>query len=481
MLRRTSSHASLRTALAIAAVALIAAACGSTAATGAPSASPSPELSASPSAGPTASPSVTWTPNPSAAAVAYDILMGQAKLAAPANDSGKAAAAEINDFGFDLFRRLDSKGNLVASPASIALALGMVRAGAKGTTATQMDTVLHSFGAAGQSAEIVALIDQLEAQTMYVDKDGNLLPPGATPDPANPSPAILLTVADQVFSQKGMALVPGYLDSLSSTYGAGAAQLDFAADPESARLTINKWASDQTKGRIPNVLQPGDIQPATRIALANAIYLKSSWMTKFDKAQTKPAPFTTASGTVVTVPTMNIDMEYRYGAGTGYRMIGLPLEAGSSMQMLIIVPDDMASFTSGLTNAKLTTMYNAMGGYEVTLAMPKFSVETRVDAAGLLAAMGMPDLFSATAADLSGITTEEKLYIDKVIHQANIDVDEDGVTASAVTVAAGLGGAGEPPPKVTFKIDKPFLYMVREWNSGVVLFMGRVDDPSPAS
>jgi serpin B len=463
----------LRAGVAIWAAAAIVGACGGTAATPSPTSTPSPTITASPTPVP--------TPTPIPTVLEYAMAMGDAPLAPAASDQGAASALEINDFGLDLLRRLDANGNLCASPTSIALALGMVRPGARGTTAAQMDAVLNSFGAPGQDGQIVALLQQLRGQTMYIDADGAPLPDTATPDPANPDPAIELTVANQLFSQQGMALEPAYLNALSSTYGAGAGLLDFQNDPESARLTINKWANDNTRGRIPNVLQPGDIQPATRIALANAIYLKSNWGVKFDPTKTKPAAFTTASGPVISVPTMAIRMTYQYGSGAGYRMVDLPLEMGSSMSVTVLVPDNMTTFLAGLDGAKFKTMVGNMTVHDVNLWLPRFSAESRVDLADVLQAMGMSALFDSGAADLSGITTEQQLYVDKVIHQANIDVDEVGVTAAAVTVVSGLGGAGEPPPHVDFHVDKPFLYFVRERKSGVILFVGRIGDPSAAS
>jgi serpin B len=278
-----------------------------------------------------------------------------------------------------------------------------------------------------------------------------------------------------------MSLEQAYLDALSSTYGAGVGLLDFQNAPESARLTINKWASDNTKGRIPDVLQPGDVQPATRIALANAIYLKANWGDKFDPAKTAPGQFTTSTGTKVTVPLMSKEMVYQYAQGSGYRTIDMPLELVSSLSMTFIVPDDMATFQAGLTQAKFNSIIGSMSTYDVSLWLPKFSVESRFDLAGVLAAMGMPSAFNADTADLSGITTDEKLFLDKIIHQANMDVDEEGVTAAAVTVALGLGGAGQPPPHVDFRVDKPFLYFIRDRDSGAILFMGRVNDASVKS
>jgi serpin B len=392
--------------------------------------------------------------------------MGAAKLAAPAADGGVLAGTEINEFGLDLLRRLDSSGNLCASPTSIALALAMVRPGARGATATEIDTVLHKFGTTGQASEIVALLQALKAV-------GN----------SERDPADELDVASAVFSQEGMNLEQAYLDSLSSEFGAGVGLLDFKNDPESARLTINQWASKWTKGRIPAVLQPGDVDTLTRIALANAIYLKAAWDHQFDPKATSSQPFTRADGSKVSVPTMAIDDEYLYAAGKGYRAVQLSFD--TSATMTIIVPDNMSSFVAGLTAAQLGTIEHQLSGFLVDLTLPKFSAESRFDLADVLEAMGMPTAFEvptpSAGADLSGITLGEQLYIQHVIHEANIDVDENGVVASAVTVVIGGAGAAGPPPKVTFHINTPFLYFIQERSTGAILFMGRIDDPSAAS
>ncbi len=413
--------------------------------------------------------------------------MGNARLLAPAADYGVVAGTEINDFGFDLLRRLDPDGNLCASPTSIALALAMVRQGAGGATATEMDKVLHNFGSTGQADEIVALLETLRNQTLYDDSNFYSADPSATPDRTGKQPLVELDVSNAVFSQKGMSLEQAYLDSLSSEFGAGVGLLDYKSDPEAARLIINKWASDATKGRIPQVLHPGDISSGTRIVLANAIYLKAGWSYPFDPDKTKSLPFTRPDGSKVSVPTMAMDQELSYAAGKGYRAVQLPLGGSyGSLFMTIVVPDNMSSFVNGLTAAKLASIDTQGKSYTVDLTLPRFSAESRVELAGILAAMGMPTAFDVAKADLSGITTDEKLLIEHVIHQANIDVVEQGTTASAVTVVlvGTTGGGGPeptPPPHVKFHVDKPFLYFIREASTGAVLFMGRIDDPSAAS
>ena len=409
----------------------------------------------------------------------YPVALGNAALLAPAADNGAQAGGEINDFAFDLLRRFDAKGNLCASPTSIALALAMVRPGAAGLTATQMDAVLHSFGSTGQAAETVAFLKALQAVTFYDDSDFDSNDPAATPDHTGKTPVVELDVSNAVFSQQGMHLLPAYLDSLSSSFGAGVGLVDYKNDAEAARLAINKWGDLRTKGRIPNILSPGDVDSTTRIALANAIYFKAIWEDQFDPSATKNLPFTRADGSKVTVPTMAKNTEYMYSAGTGYRAVKIPFQASSSMT--IVVPDSMASFVSGLSADKLAAITAKESVYIVDMTLPKFSTDSRFDLATILQQMGMTSAFDPTTADLSGITTDEHLWVDKVIHEANIDVDENGTTAAAVTVVGGRGGAGEPPPVVQFHINQPFLYFIQEDTTGAVLFMGRIDDPSAKS
>ncbi len=431
------------------------------------------------------------TPWPKLEQAKFALLKGTAPLASPAADHGAAAGGRINDFGLDLLRHLSVEGNLCFSPASIAIASAMVRPGANGITAAEMDAVMHEFGAPGQSSQMVALIKQLGLQTIYADEYGSPADPGATPVPGgNQNPLIELRIANQAFAQPGMTIKQPYLDSLSSSFGAGVGQLDFMNDPEAARLLINKWANYATRGRIPEILHPGDLAATARLVLANAIYMNAPWQTPFWSDLTKSRPFTTNTGVKVNVPTMEGEGSYMdYASGPGYRAVEIPLSGPSTLSMTVILPDDMSAFTGSLTTAGLAGISTKLTAsqYIVTLWLPKFSVDTRFELSDTLQSMGMNALFSPVAADLTGITTDpiaSPLYIQHVIHQANIDVNEDGVIAAAVTIeVGGKGSAGgdTPPPKVDFHVDKPFIYLIREKVSGTILFMGRVNDPTTKS
>jgi serpin B len=463
--------------------------CGSATATQVhlgPSAAPA---SAGPSATPvpTARPSLTPTPEPTPEPMAvpdwlkgdFDVAMGSAGPVTPADDLGSAAGLQINDFGLDLIRRLDARGNICLSPTSIAIALAMVRPGARGMTATEMDKVLHGFGSDGDASEVAALLGQLRGKDQYMSSDGYPLLPGDTPDPASPDPAVELNVPNAAFLQNGMHVEQNYLDVLAGEFGAGAGLLDFRTDPEAARLAINKWAADQTRGRIPEALGPGDVDDSIRIALANAVYMKAAWGHKFDPAMTKNRTFTTASGKRLSVPTMAAVENLGYVAAKGYVAVDVPYSGDFSMT--IVMPTDMSAFLGTLTAAKLDAIVASESTHEVDLTLPRFSIDSRFELSDALSAMGMPTAFTPQA-DLSGITTDvPPLMLKKVVHEANIDVVEDGTTAAAVTVVFGATtGGGEPPefPKAQVHVDRPFAYFIRDTMSGAVLFMGVVNDPS---
>ena len=460
-----------------------------------PAASPSP--TATPYIWPTPDPTIDWwleseSPAPSSKPIPklpvnFAVALGKAARLAPAGDSGAALSGPINSFGFQLMRRLDSKGNLVFSPASIALALGMVEPGARGESAAQMDKLLGGLGSSASGREIIALLRELASGTEYLDADGYPVPvdadgnfdPEASVDGTQP-PYEQLTVSNQAFLQKGMTIQAAYLDALSSRFGAGAGLLDFAADPETARLTINKWASDRTRGLIPEILLPDDVDTNTRFALVNAIYFRGHWMEEFDPSLTKSRAFYRPDGSSVKVPTMASDsLTGLYSAGAGWRKITLPYGNGTSMTL--VMPTDMNAYLAGLTDQTFASLFpKKTKEYYVHLQMPRFSAQTRTDLAKILSAMGMSDVFDPNKADLSGIDGKLDLSLHKVIHQATIAVDERGTVAAAVTAAVGGKGSagGDPPPETTFHIDHPFLYFIRDDASGTILFMGRIDDPS---
>jgi serpin B len=431
----------------------------------------------------------------------------------PADPAGaREAAASINAFGVDLYRKVLADGTLdpakgaVISPASIVLALAMARAGAKDETAAQMDRVLHTAGWDVLAAGLDSL-DQLLASrnATFVDEMG-------TPH------ELTLRIANAAFGQRGWAIEQGYLDAIAAAFGSGLQLVDFERATEQARQSINAWVSTRTRGRIPELLGPGTVNGLTRLVLVNAIYLKAPWLAEFQEGATQPAPFTRLDGSAADVPTMHRygGMEIPYARGTGWRATELDLNGGEGtapLAMTFVLPDDLAAFESRLSAAQigritgtLTTertrlrkvAYTGLSWeetgdldcgtypYAVDLYLPRFGVATpSTDVAPSLKALGMSDAFDPKTADLSGVNALEDLFISFVIHQANIDVDEKGVEAAAAT-AVGVsttGGCGGPSPlkTITLRFDRPFLFFVRDVETGAILFMGRVVDPTVRS
>ena len=422
----------------------------------------------------------------------------------PADPADAArAAASINAFGIDLHRRLIADEtldlgdkNVVFSPTSIALALAMARAGAKGDTAAQMDGVLHAAGwdelAAGLNSLDVALASR---NGTWKDDEG--------------VKELTLRLANAPFAQRGWTIKTAYLDALASAFGAGLRLVDYEADTETARRTINGWVNDQTGERIPELLTPDDLKPTTRLTLVNAIYLKAQWTRWFEEELTKPAPFRRLDGSRVDVPMMQRLglQEIPYAHGTGWQATELRYlgpDPSHQLAMLLVLPDDLRTFETGLTASKLERITAAVTKewellpkvvdcpgvpadhqdagcyrYSLELFMPRFGIETRARMNDVLEALGMSLAFDVSRADFSGIHTPGPLFIDFVIHQANIDVDEKGTEAAAATaVGMDVGGGPGIAEEITLRLDRPFLYFVRDVETGAVLFMGRVADPS---
>jgi serpin B len=387
--------------------------------------------------------------------------------AAGSGSEAKAAAHAINDFAFELHRKVAADGgNVVFSPASIAIALGMARAGARGETATQMDEVLRSV-ASDEYANWLNALDQALAQRNGTFSD----------DQGDPH-ELTLTIANAYFSQVGLGFEPAFLEALASRFGAGMQLVDFVRDPDAARGLINEWVKEHTAERIPEVLQPGDVTPSTRLALVNTIYLKAPWAAPFNAERTKTEPFTLLDGTKVSVPMMHDSSRLICAESAGWSAAEMAY-VGGRLAMLVIVPDDLEAFEAGLDADGLDEVVSTLGTREAVpvVSLPRFSIETRTELAGVLAELGMPDAIDSAAADFSGMTTEVPLFINKVVHQANIDVDEKGTEAAAATVV-GMDTGGGPPDECTVNANRPFLFVLRDRETSAVLFLGRVVDPS---
>lgn len=385
---------------------------------------------------------------------------------ASAYEDMKLLPASNTAFALDLYQQLRLQdGNLFFSPYSISVALAMTHAGARGETETQMASTLH-FDLAQDR-----LHPAFNALNTALTK----------PSEEEAEPGFTLNIANALWAQEGFAFLPEFLDTLALNYGAGMQAVDYA-NPEAARQTINQWVEDQTEEKIKDLIPQGSIDEMTRLVLTNAIYFKAAWKHPFDENETSDQSFHLLDGSEVKVPMMHRTESFEYFKGEDFEVVELFYE-GNKFEMLIIMPDEDAfsEFEQSLDAATLQSILEMFPteriAPQVDLTMPKFKVESSFGLADTLASMGMPDAFDVVKADLSGMTGKTDLYITDVVHKAFVDVNEEGTEAAAATgVVVGLKSMPlEEPVKVV--IDHPFLFLIRDVETGTVLFLGRVVEP----
>ena len=366
-------------------------------------------------------------------------------------------------FAFELYQALKGKeGNLFYSPHSISLALAMTYAGARGETAQQMANTLHFM-----------LEQELRPAFNWLDAELARRGEGAK---GKDGEGFRLNIVNAIWGQKDYSFLPAFLDVLAENYGAGLRILDFITETEASRLAINQWVSDQTEGRIEDLIPPGAIGALTRLVLTNAIYFNAAWEYPFAEDMTADGPFYLLDGGQVIVPMMKQTESFGYGEGEGYQAIELPYDGGE-LSMVILLPEagNFQTFEEGLQAQQVCDIISGLQPTEVGLMMPQFEFDSEFSLKDTLAEMGMPVAFTG-GADFSGMTGNRELSISDVVHKAFVAVDEAGTEAAAATaVIMELTAVPEPPVEVT--IDRPFIFLIRDIETGAILFVGRVMNP----
>ena len=370
-----------------------------------------------------------------------------------------------NVFAFDLFQALRSDpGNLFFSPYSISAALAMTYAGARGDTEKEMAAALQFRLAQARLHQAFNELDLLLQQRGQGAKGKDDQP-------------FRLHVVNAIWGQAGFPFLPAYLDTLALSYGAGMRTVDFIKRTEAARLAINQWVSEQTEQRIKELVPSGALNELTRLVLTNAIYFNAAWERQFDKKATADAPFFRLDGSQVTVPTMNQTEWFSYVKGAGYQAIELPYD-GHELSMVVLLPDSgqYAAFEKALDAPVVKGIIDSLANTHVELSMPRFEYDSSFGLKPALTSLGMGGAFQ-DGADFSGIDGRKDLVIQDVLHKAFVSVDETGTEAAAAT-AVIVGLTSMPLETVTLKLDRPFIYLIRDIATGQVLFVGRVLDPS---
>ena len=385
-----------------------------------------------------------------------------------------ANAREVSDvvygnsqFALALFQSLNadkaSKGqNIFVSPFSISTALAMTYPGSRNNTQKQMAALLHVNI---PTDKLEAGYSSLLAQTK-----------------STPAKHYKLEVANALWAQDGSHFEPAFISAIGKYFDGGFNSVDFAHHSGASRVKINKWVEYNTADKIKNLIHESDIDSLTRLILVNAIYFKGDWASKFQKVRTENAPFTLTPGRTVTVPMMEQEEHFPFVEEGGLKMIELGYAGDDLAMIAILPPNDAEKFGATLTLKKLGELRKRMESQEVDVFLPRFKFETRYQLERWLSAMGAPDAFNMGKADFSGISGKRDFCISHVIHQAMIEVNEEGSEAAAATaIVMAPQGPMMPVPTPTFRADRPFIFMIVHKPTDSILFMGRVSNPPAAT
>jgi serpin B len=329
-----------------------------------------------------------------------------------------AVARSCNQFAFELYRRTaEHDGNRFFSPASISTGLAMIYAGARDDTRKQMAHVLH--------------FDLPDPQLHHGFAALNTIL-----NTRNKS--YQLNVANRLWGQTGFPFEETFLKSTLERYGAEPGAVDFART-EQARQTINHWVGEKTNGKIADLMPPGVLQENTRLVLTNAIYFKGTWQYRFSKPDTRPAPFHASKNREIKVPMMQQTGGFQYAETADAQLLELPY-VGGHLAMVILLPkqvDGLSNLEKKLTAGDVQKWISGLAhAHEVEVYLPKFTFTAPLGLKDLLSSLGMPRAFS-NQADFAGIATEKAQKLYDVIHQAFVDVNEEGTEAAAVTGHVG--------------------------------------------
>jgi serpin B len=383
----------------------------------------------------------------------------------PAGTHLAAVAQSEQQFSLSLLEQLSasvtSSSNVLVSPSSLSTALSMLELGARGDTETQIAGVLGSGNltpqqqAAGWSA--------LSAELAL----------------AGASDGISVQSANSLWLQKGLAMDPTFMSSLSRYFAAGIWQVDFASNPSGAIDVLNRWVTQETRGHITTLFAPGAITNQTALILANAVFFKAAWQEPFS-GTTSNGSFSLPDGTTTSVPYLhtpaNAPLDGSAFVGSGVDAVQLPYRGGR-LAALILMPtsESISEFSASLSQAELSRVVSSLAPSTLDLAMPSLSLSASHELVPTLKSLGMEDAFDTGTADFSGMTSTP-LFVTDVAQKDTLSVTPWGTEATAAT---GIGMASSARrAALALVIDKPYLFLVRDRQSGEILFEAQVGDPA---
>jgi len=375
----------------------------------------------------------------------------------------KEIAEANNEFTVNLYKNLgEDNDNLIFSPYSISSALAVTYAGARGETAREMSDVFwfpenqKSFHPAYKAFTDSILISGKEKGTE-------------------------LNIANALWVQEDYRLIQDFLDLAKEYYRANAENVSFKtpSEQEKSRQQINQWIEKKTNHKIKDMISPGILNELTRMVITNAIWFNGNWLHPFEKSRTSPSIFHITRDKSVTTDFMHQKKEIGYYEDDDVQAIEL-LYKGQKMSMIIILPKEIGGWKligKIISCNKLNIIHKEMKPHKINMSIPKFSFESKFNLKEILYKMGMEQAFTNDA-DFSGMTEDNDLRIDEVIHKAFIEVNETGTEAAAATaVIMSLKTALEEEDVIQFVADHPFLYFITDKTTGGIIFMGRYVNP----
>ncbi|MCB2411728.1 serpin family protein [Demequina sp. TTPB684] len=386
---------------------------------------------------------------------------------APDSPHTEDLARALNDTGFAIFRAAAEEGeNTTVSPLSIGTAFGMLNAGATEPVAGALD---EAFAWPVEGPQLLDAFNSLDQRASSEPAD--------FPSPGQDEPVhAVVRIANRMFLDEGFEPQQDYRERLAASFDAGAQVTPMSTDPEQAADAINGWVDDRTEGLIPELVTPEIFDDQSRLVLANALYMKAEWAHQFEEFATADEPFTLPGGDTADVPMMNSGI--RNGTvheGEGFVSVVLPY-AYDELEMVVVVPDDGAfeDVRAALGQDTLDQIDSAPEGTGYTLAMPRFTAESRTDLRAVMEGeLGIEDLFGVVGLD--GIAPD--MYVSAAVHATKVIVDEAGTEAAAATAIVAGTTSMPAPPEFEIRADRPFLYVIRDNDTGAVLFVGQVLDP----
>ncbi|MEM8534857.1 MAG: serpin family protein [Chloroflexota bacterium] len=374
--------------------------------------------------------------------------------------SNKALIQANTQFAYDIFQVLSqetSQINRFISPLSISMALAVLYNGADGDTQRALAKTLQITGMSLN--EVNQTYSSLRHELDALDSQ------------------IQLTVANALWTREGMTFDPNFLQQCQQHYHAEVSPVDFH-DP--ATLTqINRWVSDQTKGKIPTILD--EIHPLTMLILINAIYFKGSWSKAFNPEHTREQPFYLLDGNQKPCSMMFQSGSFRYFSDNAVEAIALPY-GDERVSMYIFLPADntsLAAFVRTLNPINWTNWMRRFNVKEGSIVLPRFKLEYEADLNDVLATLGMGIAFDAQKANFKRMGVfQENLFVSQIKHKAFVEVNEEGTEAAAVTAGVmRLTSMMPGPAPFRMIVDRPFFCAIVDDQTGAILFMGAIVEP----